>query len=59
MEGLKVQISFNFNYKVYFKDVSPIFVCFFTNERYKTCQTGFLFDLPGHALGVGVFWVKN
>ena len=42
-EGSKAQISFNFNYKVNFKD-------FFS----KTYQTGFLFCRLGHALGVGL-----
>ena len=32
----------------------PNFVCVLTNERYKTYQTGFLFCLLGHALGVGL-----
>ena len=32
----------------------PNFVCVFTNERYKTYQTGFLFCRLGHALGVGL-----
>ena len=31
------------------------FVCFLTNERYKTGQTGFSFCPLGHAPGVG-FW---
>ena len=31
----------------------PNFVCVLTNEIYKTYQTGFLFCLLGHALGVG------
>ena len=45
-EGSKGQISFNFNYKVNFKDFyTKLCVCShkFTNERYKTYQTGFLF----------------
>ena len=29
----------------------PNFVCVLTNERYKICQTGFLFCRLGHALG--------
>ena len=36
------QISYNFNYKVNFKDVYTKLVCVLTNERYKTYQTGFL-----------------
>ena len=40
-EGSKGQISFNFNYKVNFKDFIPNFVFVLTNERYKTYQTGF------------------
>ena len=40
-EGSKGQISFNFNYKVDFKDFIPNFVCVLTNERYKTYQTVF------------------
>ena len=32
----KGQISFNFNYKVDFKDFYNIFVCILTNERFKT-----------------------
>ena len=33
----------------------PNFVCVLTNERYKTCQTGFLFCYLGHAPGVGLW----
>ena len=41
-EGSKGQISFNFNYKVNFKDFyTKLCVCLLTNERYKTYQTGF------------------
>ena len=54
-EGPKGQISFNFNYKVNFKDFIPNFVCVLTNERYKTYQTGFLFCHLRHALGVGLW----
>ena len=32
----------------------PNFVCVLTNERYKTCQTGFSFCCLGHAPGVGL-----
>ena len=52
-EGSKGQISFNFNYKVNFKDFIPNFVCVLKNERYKTYQTGFSFCPLGHAPGVG------
>ena len=45
-EGSKGQISFNFNYKVNFKDFFSNFVCVLTNERYKRYQTGFIL-LPG------------
>ena len=47
VEGSKGQISFNFNYKVNFKDFYSNFVCVLTNERYKTYQTGFLFCWGG------------
>ena len=40
-EELKGQISFNFNYKVNFKDFLFKTVCVLTNERYKTYQTEF------------------
>ena len=58
-EGSKGQISFNFNYKVNFKDFYkcgelPNFVFVLTNERYKTYQTGFLFSCLGHVAGVGL-----
>ena len=53
-EGSKGQISFNFNYKVNFKDFIPNFVCVLTNESYKTYHTGFLFRHLGHAPGVGL-----
>ena len=54
-EGSKGQISFNFNYKVNFKDFFlPNFVCVLTYERYKTYQTGFSFCPLGHAPGVGL-----
>ena len=33
----------------------PNFLCVFTNERYKTYQTGFLFCRLGHAPGVGLW----
>ena len=46
-EGSKGQISFNFKYKVNFKEFIPNFVCVLTNERYKTYQTGFFILLPG------------
>ena len=46
-EGSNGQISLIFNNKVNFKDL-------YTNERYKTYQTGFLFCRLGHTLGVGL-----
>ena len=53
-EGSKGQISFNFNYKVNFKDYyTKLCVCSH-NEAYKTYQTGFLFCRLGHAPGVGL-----
>ena len=57
-EGSKGQISFNFNNEVNFKDFyTKLCVCShkFTNERYKTYQTGFLFCCLGHAPGVGLW----
>ena len=54
-EGSKGQISFNFNYKVNFKDFYTKLMCVLTNERYKTYQTGFLFCCLGHAPGVGLW----
>ena len=55
-EGSKGQISFNFNYKVNFKDFyTKLCVCVLTNERYKTYQTGFSFCPLGHAPGVGLW----
>ena len=54
-EGSKGQISFNFNYKVNFKDFYTKLVCVLTNERNKTYQTGFSFCSLGHALGVGLW----
>ena len=30
-------------------------MCVLTNERYKTCQTGFLFCRLGYAPGVGLW----
>ena len=56
-EGSKGQISFNFNYKVNFKDFYTKLMCVLTNERYKTYQTGFLFCCLGHAPGVGLWGV--
>ena len=53
-EGSKGQISFNFIYKVNFKDFIPNVVCVLTNERYKTYQTGISFCRLGHAPGVGL-----
>ena len=37
------------------KIIIPNSVCVLTNERYKTCQTGFSFCRLGHAPGVGVW----
>ena len=54
-EGSKGQISFNFNYKVNFKEFIPNFVCVLTNERSKTYQSGFSFCCLGHAPGVGLW----
>ena len=54
-EGSKGQISFNFKYKVNFKDFVPKFVFILTNEKYKTYQTGFSFCCLGHAPGVGLW----
>ena len=51
-EGSKGQISFNFNYKVNFKDFMQNFVCVVTNERYKTYQMGFAFCRLGHTPGL-------
>ena len=54
-EGSNGHISFNFNYKINFKDVYTKFrVCVHTNERNKTYQKGVLFCCLGHALGVGL-----
>ena len=54
-EGSKGQISFDFNYKVNFKDFyTKLCVCVLTNEIYKTYQTGFSFCCLGHAPGVGL-----
>ena len=53
-EGSIGQISFNFNYKVNFKDCIPDCVCVLTNERYKTYQMGLSFCHLGHAPGVGL-----
>ena len=41
-------------YKVNSKIFKPNFVCLLTNERYKTCQMGFLFGRQGHAPGAGL-----
>ena len=51
--GVEGQISFNFNYKVNFKDFFiPNCVCVLTNNRYKTYQTGFSFCRLDYAPGV-------
>ena len=55
-EGLKDLMSFNFSFKVIFKDFFlPNVVCVLTYERYKTYQTGFSFCSLGHAPGVGLW----
>ena len=47
-EGSKGQISFNFNYKVNFKDFFiPNFVCVRINKRHKIYQMGFFILSPG------------
>ena len=51
-EGPKGQISFNFNFKVNFKDFLTKLCVSLTHERYKTYQTGFSFGRLGHAPGV-------
>ena len=58
-EGSKGQISFNFVYKVNFKDFIPNSVCVLTNERYKTYQTEFLFCCLGHAPGLGLWGAEG
>ena len=37
----------------------PNFVCFLTNERYKTYQTGFVFCRLGHALWGGTWGTED
>ena len=54
-KGSKGQISFNFNYKVNFKDFYTNFVCVLTNERYKIYQTGFSLCRLGHAPAMGLW----
>ena len=54
-QGSKGQISFNFNYKVNFKDFFYQTLCVFSHTRYKTYQTGFSFCPLGHAPGVGLW----
>ena len=53
-EGPKGQISLNLNTKSISKIFKLHFECLLTNERYKTYQTGFLFNRMGHAPGVGL-----
>ena len=54
-EGSKGQISFNFNFKVIFKDFyTKLCVCSH-KLKIQTYQTGFSFCRLGHAPGV-VFW---
>ena len=57
-DGPKGQLSFNFNYKVSFKDFKPNFVCLLTNERYKTYQARFSFGRYGHAPGGWAKWAN-
>ena len=45
-EESKGQISFNFNYKVNFKNFIPNFVCVLTNGRYKTYPARFFILSP-------------
>ena len=54
-EGSKGQISFNFNYKVNFKDFySKLCVCSH-KRKIQNISDGFLFCCLGHALGVGLW----
>ena len=55
-EGSKSRISFNFNYKVNFKDFcTKLCTCVLINERNKTYQTGFSFSRLGLSPGVGLW----
>ena len=58
-EGSKGQISFDFNYKVNFKDFIANFVCVLTKERYKTYQSGFSFCRLGHSLGMELWGARG
>ena len=59
-EGSKRQISFNFNYKVNFKDFYiKLCLCVLINERYKTYQKGFSFCRLGHASWVRLYGVRG
>ena len=53
-EGSKVKYYLISITKSISKIFNSNFVCVFTNERFKTYQTGFLFCRLGHALGVGL-----
>ena len=54
-EGSKGQISFNFNYKVNFKDFyTKLCVCVLTNERYKILDEIFILS-PGSCLWGGTW----
>ena len=52
-EGSKSQISFNFNYKVNFKDFYTKLCVFSEMKDTKHIRQDFLFCCLGHALGVG------
>ena len=53
-EGQKVKYHLISITKTISKIFIPNFVCVFTNERYKTYQTGFSFCCLGHTQGVGL-----
>ena len=55
IRGQKVKYHFISITKSISKIFIPNFVCFLTNERYKTYQTGFSFCPLGHAPGVGLW----
>ena len=58
-EGSKGQISFNFNYKVNFKDFySKLCVCSHKG-KIQNISDGFLFCRLDHALGVGLVGTKG
>ena len=56
VEGSKGQISFNFNYKVNFKDFYLKNVCVLTNERYKTLSDGIFILSPESCPSGGTLW---